>query len=140
MDTLEKNTKLPKERSMTENFWDIDTFENPDEPRYPVNIRETDSKYELEVAVPNFRKKDFKVTTENGILSIMAECSKNKSKTGSYIRKEFSHASFTGSFRLPENIAEDHILAKYRKGLFTISLKKSDQQGKLLKKHLIKIR
>ena len=134
------NLTKSKSALMTDDFWNTDTFANGEEPKYPVNIQDTSGKYKLEVSAPGFKRKDFKITIENGVLNLIAESSKTeKNEKANYIRKEFSHASFTGSFNLPENVREDHISAKYRNGLFTISLKKSDK-GILLKKRQVKIR
>lgn len=124
---------------MTENFWDVDAFSSAGEPKYAVNIKDNPTRYKLEVSAPGFKKNDFKITTDNGMLTINAESSRaKKNDQENYIRKEFSRASFTGSFLLPENVLEDHISAKYDNGLFTISLKKSDK-GVLLKKRQIKV-
>lgn len=91
-----------------------------------VNIHETKNHYKLEVAVPGFKKDDFKITTEDGLLTISAETSKEeKEEKENYSRREFSCASFTRSFKLPDNAEEDHISASYQNGLLEIELKKS---------------
>jgi len=139
MNNLNKDEMVSKTALMTDNFWNTDAFSNATEPKYAVNIQDNVGKYRLEVSAPGFKKKDFKVVADNGILTVTAESGREeKDEQENYIRKEFSHASFTGSFRLPENVLEDHISAKYHNGLFTINLKKSDK-GILLKKRQIKI-
>jgi HSP20 family protein len=77
------------------------------------------------LADPGFKKEDFKVTAEDGMLTISAETSfeKNKEKEN-YIRKEFSCSSFTRSFNLSENMKGGNINARYRDGLLSIELKK----------------
>ena len=139
MNNLNKDEMVSKTALMTDNFWNTDAFSNATEPKYAVNTQDNVGKYRLEVSAPGFKKKDFKVVADNGILTVTAESGREeKDEQENYIRKEFSHASFTGSFRLPENVLEDHISAKYHNGLFTINLKKSDK-GILLKKRQIKI-
>jgi len=134
-----KTKTLSRVPSMTDNFWDTEAFTNAGEPKYAVNIQDKAGRYKLEVSAPGFKKNDFKITTDNGMLTVTAESSRaDNENTENYIRKEFSHASFTGSFRLPENVLEDHISAKYHNGLFTVNLKKSEK-GILLKKRQIKI-
>lgn len=113
-----------------EDFWNTDKFFNQPffngENLPAVNIRETKNNYELEVAVPGFKKEDFKVTTENGLLTISAETSTEKNEEKEkYTRREFSCSSFIRTFTLPENVVEDDIVAKYRDGLLNIELKKS---------------
>jgi len=139
MNDLTKTDRLSKIASMTDNFWNTDTFASGDEPKYAVNIQDKLGRYKLEVSAPGFKKNDFKISTDNGMLTVTAESSRAQNEDRqNYIRKEFSHASFTGSFQLPENVLEDHISAKYHNGLFTINLKKSDK-GILIKKRQIKI-
>jgi HSP20 family protein len=132
MSTLVKSNGIPSFRSMMEDFWNTDRFfEKPfltAETLPAVNIRETKNNYELEVAAPGFKKDDFKITTEHGLLTISAETSsERKEEKENYTRKEFSCASFTRTFSLPDNTAEDNINANYKDGLLKIELKKSDK-------------
>ncbi|TCD01523.1 Hsp20/alpha crystallin family protein [Pedobacter psychroterrae] len=134
-----KTNTLPKIASMTDNFWDTEALTSAGEPKYAVNIQDKAGRYKLEVSAPGFKKNDFRITTDNGVLTVTAESNRAENdQKENYIRKEFSHASFTGSFLLPENVLEDHISAKYHNGLFTVNLKKSEK-GVLLKKRQIKI-
>jgi len=115
---------------MMEDFWNTDRFfEQPffnRESLPAVNISETEKHYNLEVAAPGFKKDDFKITTENGLITISAETSDEKEeKKGSYTRQEFSSSSFTRTFSLPDNVVEDNITAKYNDGVLRIELKKS---------------
>ncbi len=115
---------------MMEDFWNTDRFfEQPffnRESLPAVNIRETEKHYHLEVAAPGFKKDEFKITTENGLITISVETSEEKeAKKGSYTRQEFSSNSFTRTFSLPDNVIEDNITAKYSDGVLCIELKKS---------------
>ena len=138
MKNLIKGDMPSKTALMTDDFWNTDTFSSGTEPKYAVNIQDNPDRYRLEVSAPGFKKKDFAIVADNGILTVTAESAREKDEQENYIRKEFSYASFTGSFLIPENVLEDHISAKYHNGLFTVNLKKSDQ-GILLKKRQIKI-
>lgn len=140
MSTLTKSNTPSPLRSMMNDLWNTDNFfdkpYNKRELLPAVNIRETENNYELELAVPGFKKDDFKITTENGFLTIAAEVNnEHNEETENYTRKEFSYASFSRTFTLPDNVIEDHISAKYHDGLLTVDLKKS---GKSLtaKKHV----
>ncbi|BAU55084.1 Hsp20/alpha crystallin family protein [Mucilaginibacter gotjawali] len=130
MSNLVKTNRFPSLGSMMEDFWNTDKFFNQPffngETLPAVNIRETKNNYELEVAAPGFKKEDFKVTTENGLLTISAETATEKNEEKEkYTRREFSCSSFIRTFTLPENVVEDDIVAKYRDGLLNIELKKS---------------
>lgn len=139
MKDLKDNTVSSKQVLMTDNFWNSDETAVEGEPKYAVNIRDKPKGYRLEVSAPGFKKKDFRISTDDGVLILSAESRREENdEKGNYIRKEFSHSSFTGSFQLPQNVLEDHISAKYLNGLFTVDLKKSDK-GVSLKKRQIKI-
>lgn len=140
MPTLVKSNAPSSLRSMMNDFWNTDNFfDKPYITREllpAVNVRETENSYQLELAVPGFKKDDFKITTENGFLTISAEVSNEQSEEKeNYTRKEFSCASFSRAFTLPDNVVEDNISASYHDGLLTIDLIKS---GKSLtaKKHV----
>jgi HSP20 family protein len=142
MSTLVKTNGVPSLKSMMEDFWNTDRFfEKPfftAETLPAVNIRETKNNFELEVAVPGFKKDDFKITTENGLLTISAETSaEEKEEKENYTRREFSCSSFARTFSLPDNVVEDHINANYHDGLLKIELKKSGKS--LTTKKVIKV-
>jgi len=39
----------------------------------PVNVKESEHSYHLEVAVPGMKKEDFKINLDNGIMTISSE-------------------------------------------------------------------
>jgi len=132
MSTLVKTNGFPTFRTMMEDFWNTDRFfEKPiftGETLPAVNIRETKGNYELEVAAPGFKKEDFKITTENGLLTISAETkSELNEEKENYTRREFSCSSFTRTFSLPENALEEKIDANYKDGVLKIDLKKTEK-------------
>jgi HSP20 family protein len=131
MSTLVKKTNgIPSLRSMMEDFWNGDKFftaplVNGD--LVPsVNVSDKKNHYELEVAAPGYKKNDFKISTENGLITISAETStEKKEEKENYLRQEFSCSSFTRTFSLPEDAEEGKINAKYEDGVLKIELKKS---------------
>lgn len=139
MSTLVKSNNTPSLRSMMEDFWNNDRFFTipffNQELLPAINIRDTKDNYELEVAAPGFKKDDFNISTENGLLTISVETNEKKSEEKkNYTRKEFSNASFTRTFHLPDNVDEDHIKANYNHGLLTIDIRKTKQDTVVKKK------
>jgi HSP20 family protein len=123
-----KKTSKAAPVSLVEDFSNTITPENSEEIKYPVNIRETEHKYELELTAPGFKKSDFNITTHGGLLTITAEIdSKENVNEDNYIRKEFLRYSFGRAFRLPENVIDDHVDARYHNGMLIIDLKKNDR-------------
>jgi HSP20 family protein len=91
-----------------------------------VNVQETDESFVVELMAPGFNKEDFKVTTENGLLTIEATIeNEDEEKNENYTRREFTFNSFSRSFTLPENIELDNINAKYDKGMLVLVLAKT---------------
>jgi HSP20 family protein len=90
-----------------------------------ANIEETPREYLIELAAPGLERKDFDVKVENQTLIVSAEREEEKeNKKGKYSRKEYSFNSFCRSFRLPDDVKEDNIDAKYESGVLKISIPK----------------
>jgi HSP20 family protein len=90
-----------------------------------VNVKEQDKTFEIELAAPGLSKKDFKVTAENGILTISSEKrDEEERKEKDYTRKEFSYSSFSRSFMLPENASQEDIKASYEDGVLKLQVAK----------------
>lgn len=95
----------------------------------PVNIRETDKSYELELVAPGLKKEDFKLQVNNDLLTISFEQQEEKAEGGEadgYMRREYRHQSFSRSFNLDDSIEADQISAQYRDGMLYVSLPKKE--------------
>ncbi|MOA39346.1 putative Hsp20 family chaperone [compost metagenome] len=78
------------------------------------------------MSAPGFKKEDFKITSEDGLLTISAETSsEKKEEKKNYTRKEFSSSSFSRSFSLPDDVEDTDVKAHYKDGLLNLSLKKT---------------
>jgi len=131
MSTLvKKSNGFPSFRTMMEDFWNGDKFFNAPffngESVPSVNVSDKKRKYEVAVAAPGYKKDDFKISTENGLIIISAETSsEQKEEKDDYLRQEFSCSSFTRTFSLPEDADEDKVSARYENGVLTVDLPKS---------------
>lgn len=94
----------------------------------PVNVKETEKGYLLEVVAPGFEKADFKVNLNQNLLTISAEKKEElKEEKEKQIRREYSYRSFKRSFTLDEKIDATSIEASYINGVLTLNLpKKAD--------------
>ena len=98
----------------------------------PVNIKESDKGYSLEVVAPGFEKSDFKVNVEQDVLTVSAEKkdevkeNAENSNTEKQVRREYSFRSFKRSFTLDEKIDAAGIEAKYNNGVLTLNLPKRE--------------
>lgn len=92
-----------------------------------ANISEDEKEFKIELAAPGLEKKDFKVETDNGTLTISSEKEKeNKEERENYRRREFSYSSFSRSFQLPNNSIPEKIEAKYEGGILKLTLPKKE--------------
>lgn len=92
-----------------------------------ANISETKNEFRVDLCIPGFKRDDFKVEIENGILSVSSEKKEEtKDENETYSRREFSYSSFTRTFELPENVLEDKINAKYDNGMLHIAIPKKE--------------
>ena len=93
--------------------------------RVPVNIRETETEYVLDMVAPGFEKENFKIQLEKNILSVSAEAKdETVNENEKNILKEFKQQSFKRSFTVDEKIDSENIVAKYLNGVLTLNLPK----------------
>ncbi|MFL5740758.1 MAG: Hsp20/alpha crystallin family protein [Flavisolibacter sp.] len=89
----------------------------------PVNVKETEDGYILEVVAPGLTKEDFKIDLENNLLTISAERKEEKeNSTEKHVKREYSFASFKRSFTLDDSVDVAQIAAKYLNGVLTLNL------------------
>ncbi len=97
------------------------------ESRYsvPVNVKETEKGYQLELVAPGFEKTDFSISLDQHLLTISGE-KKNEVKAGNekQIRREYSYRSFKRTFTLDEKIDATGIDAAYVNGVLKVELPK----------------
>lgn len=94
----------------------------------PVNIRETENGYVLELVAPGFQKEDFKINLDNNTLTISVEKKEEtENQNEKFIRKEYKQQSFSRSFTIDENIDAENISAKYVNGVLTLNLAKKQE-------------
>ena len=91
-----------------------------------VNIKDTDSNFEVSLAAPGLDKENFKISLENQILTISSDqkSEKEESEGGKFTRREYSYSSFSRSFTIPESVNTEEIDAKYENGELVIRLPK----------------
>lgn len=96
-----------------------------------VNIAENKKEFKMDLAVPGFKKEDFKVAVENGYVTISAETEQKTDKKDEKItRREWIYNSFSRSFTLPESVDADNIKANYDKGVLKVTLPKTRVEEK----------
>ena len=97
----------------------------------PVNVKETENGYEMEVIAPGFEKTDFTVSVDQGVLNVSGEKKEEKNagevkENGKTIRREYAFRSFKRSFTLDDKMDATRIGASYINGVLTLNLPRKE--------------
>jgi HSP20 family protein len=119
-------------RFFTDDFWGFNGANY--KTAVPVNLRETDKTYEMELVAPGIRKEDFKLNVSNDMLTVSFEhqdSHNEENKNESWLRKEYKLQSFTRSFSLDDTVDVNNISASYSNGILYLSLHKKENAQKV---------
>ncbi len=114
-------------RILDDGFWGFDGVNHS--VNVPVNIRHTDTSYELDLVAPGLKKEDFKVSLNRDTLTIgfeHKEENKQQSDNDNWLLNEYKLQSFTRSFRVDDTIDASKITASYADGILHVSLPKKE--------------
>jgi len=94
-----------------------------------VNVKENEDSFVIEVVAPGFKKENFNISIDNGVLTISAtEEEKKEEKTENFTKREFNYSSFDRSFRLPDNVIDEStIKGNYEDGILEVFLGKREE-------------
>ena len=111
-----------------ESMFDVPTINYP-----PYNLVKTGThKFDIEIALAGFNKKDINVTSENNMLTIESkQDEKSKDKDGEVIHKGISKRYFKRSFTIADDVEVKG--AELKDGLLKVSMEKIIPDAKKLK-------
>lgn len=118
-------------RFFDNNFWDAERSQFTG--KVPVNIRETDQQYELDVIVPGCKKEDFNLSIEGNLLTISFDHEKQNqegSEKSGWVRNEYVQRSFSRSFTLDDTVDTNRINGTYMDGVLRLTLPKNEKAKK----------
>lgn len=118
-------------RFFNDDFWG---FKGLEKSNVPVNLRETDKTYEMELVAPGLKKEDFKLNVQNDMLTVSFEHKDEKQEGGKdegWLRQEYRAQSFTRSFHLDDSVDVNKIAATYNNGVLQLTLPKKEGAQKL---------
>jgi len=88
-----------------------------------INFYEKEGKYFLTAELPGLTKDDISVTVDNGVVTVTGKKETTREEEGaSFYIKESSYGSFSRSFRLPTEVEEEKIDAKFKDGVLTLEM------------------
>lgn len=100
----------------------------------PVNIKETDKTFEMELYAPGLTKQDFHLNMEGDLLTISFNKkteNKQESKPESWVREEYKVQGFSRSFSMGESVDAAKITARYENGVLYVLLPKKEHAQKI---------
>ncbi|HTI86795.1 MAG TPA: Hsp20/alpha crystallin family protein [Alphaproteobacteria bacterium] len=90
-----------------------------------ANVAETENAYEIEMELPGLGEKDIDVKLSGDILTVSGERKEETDEEKKeYHLVERMYGSFSRSFTLPDNVAQDKIAASFKHGVLKIGLPK----------------
>jgi HSP20 family protein len=93
-----------------------------------VDVIEDEKEYLVKVELPEVQKEDFKVTVENGLLTISGERKAEKEEKGrKFHHVERYYGRFERSFNIPEDAETDNVKAEFKDGILQVRLAKSEK-------------
>ena len=94
----------------------------------PVNVKERQTEYVLEIIAPGFEKEDFEVSLDKNLLTVSGSKKEIGNKEGEkLVRNEYEFKAFKRSFTLDEKIAAESISAQYVNGVLSLNLPKREE-------------
>ena len=112
-------------------FFDDSAMRRMNSTAPAVNVKEDETAYTMEVAVPGIKKEFCRVNINNdGDLNIAIENKmehKEDNKKERYLRREFSYTNYQQTYSLPDNVNKENISAKVTDGVLIIQLPKIEK-------------
>ena len=102
------------------------TFENQID--IPVDVITHDDKYELNLMIPDFKKKNIDINLENDLLRITGE--RKADKKIKFLSKNSFYGTFEKKYKLYKNIDQENIKSELKDGVLKIILPKTENSLK----------
>jgi HSP20 family protein len=94
-----------------------------------VNVSETDTAFDVEIAVAGFEKEDVSLELKENTLFIRAEKkeeSEESDEDKKYLMKEIAHRSFQRVLRFPVKVNVESVDCSYKNGIINCKIDKDD--------------
>ncbi len=124
-------------------FFDNDWMVKANATAPSINVIESDTDYQVEVAAPGMTKEDFNIhLNENSNLVISMEkrqTNEDDNQNKRYLRREFSYSKFEQALILPDNVVKEKIKANVSNGVLTITIPKQTPEERIKVNRVIEI-
>ena len=107
---------------------DLPQFSSTKSWMLAVDVNETETEFLLSADIPGLDKKDVSIDIHDGVITIEGERAiDNEKSTDDYRIRERQLGSFNRSFRLPDNVNEVKVAAKFKNGVLKVTLPKTKE-------------
>ncbi|MDZ4758842.1 MAG: Hsp20/alpha crystallin family protein [Bacteroidota bacterium] len=103
-----------------------------------VDVAETETAFELHVALPGMEKEQIKVEVKDGLLTISGERKQITEEKTKFRSIETRYGSFSRSFRLGETANAASISAEFKNGILLATIPKKEIETKT--KNVVEVR
>jgi HSP20 family protein len=91
----------------------------------PVNVFESEDRFELHVFAPGLTREDFKISVSDDVLVIAYQTPESaQAPDPKWVRQEYQKASFERRFMLSDKVDQTGISARYADGVLVVTLSK----------------
>ena len=112
------------DRWFDDQFWGFNGLQT--RSGVPVNIREDEKNFEVEVVAPGLQKQDFQLQFNGDALTVSFEHKENSQQDDNnrWLRREYRKQSFTRTFTIDETVDVEKASARYENGVLHLTLPK----------------
>ncbi len=96
----------------------------------PVNLKECDDHFELQLAIPGFEREQIAIEFKEGDTLVIRGSVKKNEETGQFHQQEFVPRSFEKAFTVGDSIDKEKISASISQGVLIINLQKREEAKK----------
>jgi HSP20 family protein len=93
----------------------------------PVNIREEEKSFHIELSVPGFSKEEIRINVQKNVLTVQSVQNENQDSKENYLSREFKKGSFERKFNLPKHVDQEQISAVFTNGILEITVPKKEE-------------
>ncbi len=121
-------------------FLGHDPFEDYPVKKPKVNIRQEGSYYEMQIALPGYKKEELEIEVKGDVLTISG-CKKEEEKEATdYVLKEYGTTHFKRSLQLSPLTDRENITASFKNGVLHLTLHHRKARQGNTKASIVKVR
>ena len=105
-----------------------------------IDVKENEKEFQISAELPGMDDKDVEVSITGDVLTIKGEkkLEKEEEEDKGYYRRERAYGSFQRRIQLPAEVDTDKVSAHFKKGVLTVTLPKTEEAQKAVRKIEVK--